>query len=77
MHGSLTLPAVHPVAAVQSEDSLWTRDVEHNGMLATCADLGQGFVPFSPLGAANVDDGASITVQGARLPEQVLKLTDG
>jgi len=43
--------AVHPVAAVQSEYSLWTRDVEHNGVLAACEELGIGFVPFSPLGA--------------------------
>jgi len=43
--------AVHPVAAVQSEYSLWTRDVEHNGVLGTCEELGIGFVPFSPLGA--------------------------
>src|SRR5438034_2795635 len=43
--------AVHPVAAVQSEYSLWTRDVEHNGVLAVCEELGIGFVPFSPLGA--------------------------
>jgi aryl-alcohol dehydrogenase-like predicted oxidoreductase len=39
------------LAAVQSEYSLWTRDVEHNGVLATCEELGIGFVPFSPLGA--------------------------
>jgi aryl-alcohol dehydrogenase-like predicted oxidoreductase len=43
--------AVHPVAAVQSEYSLWTRDVERNGVLATCEELGIGFVPFTPLGA--------------------------
>lgn len=43
--------AVHPVAAVQSEYSLWTRDPE-NKLLATCAELGVGFVPFSPLGRA-------------------------
>jgi len=43
--------AVQPVAAVQSEYSLWTRDVEHNGVLAACEELGIGFVPFSPLGA--------------------------
>lgn len=43
--------AVHPVAAVQSEYSLWTRDVEDNGVLAACRDLGIGFVPWSPLGA--------------------------
>jgi aryl-alcohol dehydrogenase-like predicted oxidoreductase len=43
--------AVQPLAAVQSEYSLWTRDVEHNGVLETCQELGIGFVPFSPLGA--------------------------
>ena len=43
--------AVYPVTAVQSEYSLWTRDVEHNGVLATCEELGVGFVPWSPLGA--------------------------
>jgi len=43
--------AVLPVAALQSEYSLWSRDVEHNGLLAACEDLGVGFVPFSPLGA--------------------------
>jgi aryl-alcohol dehydrogenase-like predicted oxidoreductase len=43
--------AVWPVTAVQSEYSLWTRDVEQNGVLATCEELGIGFVPFSPLGA--------------------------
>ena len=41
--------AVHPIAAVQSEYSLWTRDPE-NGVLDTCRELGIGFVPFSPLG---------------------------
>jgi aryl-alcohol dehydrogenase-like predicted oxidoreductase len=43
--------AVQSVTAVQSEYSLWTRDVEENGVLATCERLGIGFVPFSPLGA--------------------------
>jgi aryl-alcohol dehydrogenase-like predicted oxidoreductase len=43
--------AVLPVTAVQSEYSLWTRDVEQNGVLAACQELGIGFVPFSPLGA--------------------------
>ena len=43
--------AVQPVTAVQSEYSLWTRDVENNGVLAACEELGIGFVPFSPLGA--------------------------
>ena len=43
--------AVQPLVAVQSEYSLWTRDPEHNGVLATCEELGIGFVAFSPLGA--------------------------
>jgi aryl-alcohol dehydrogenase-like predicted oxidoreductase len=43
--------AVQPVAALQSEYSLWTRYVEENGILAVCEELGIGFVPFSPLGA--------------------------
>jgi aryl-alcohol dehydrogenase-like predicted oxidoreductase len=43
--------SVHPVTAVQSEYSLWTRDVEHNGVLGVCEELGIGFVPWSPLGA--------------------------
>ena len=42
--------AVHPIAALQSEYSLWTRDVETNGVLETCRDLGIGLVPYSPLG---------------------------
>lgn len=41
--------SVHPVTAVQSEYSLWTRDPESQ-VLPTCAALGIGFVPFSPLG---------------------------
>jgi aryl-alcohol dehydrogenase-like predicted oxidoreductase len=43
--------AVQPIAAVQSEYSIWTRDPERNGVLAACEELGIGFVPFSPLGA--------------------------
>jgi len=42
--------AVHPITALQSEYSLWTRDVEDNDVLATCRELGIGFVPYSPLG---------------------------
>ncbi|MFI6374426.1 aldo/keto reductase [Streptomyces sp. NPDC050546] len=41
--------SVHPVTAVQSEYSLWTRDPEPE-VLPTCVELGIGFVPFSPLG---------------------------
>lgn len=39
----------HPITALQSEYSLWTRDPEQ-GVLATCRKLGIGFVPYSPLG---------------------------
>ena len=42
--------AVHPLAAVQSEFSLFARDVLHNGEKATMDELGIGFVAFSPLG---------------------------
>ncbi|WP_045728669.1 aldo/keto reductase [Xanthomonas sp. GPE 39] len=42
--------AVHPITAVQSEYSLWSRDPEHDGVLDTVRELGIGFVPYSPLG---------------------------
>ncbi len=41
--------AVHPITAVQTEYSLWTRDPEPE-VLPTCRELGIGFVPYSPLG---------------------------
>ncbi|MDF2690775.1 MAG: aldo/keto reductase [Gammaproteobacteria bacterium] len=41
---------VHPVAAVQTEYSLWRREPEVDGVLATCRKLGIAFVPYSPLG---------------------------
>nr|WP_273545227.1 aldo/keto reductase [Pseudomonas savastanoi] len=41
---------VHPLAAVQSEYSLWSRDPEHDNVLATCRRLGIAFVAYSPLG---------------------------
>jgi len=41
--------AVHPIAALQSEYSLWTRDPE-DGVLTACRRLGVGFVAYSPLG---------------------------
>lgn len=41
--------AVHPITALQTEYSLWTRDVEEE-ILPTCRELGIGFVPYSPLG---------------------------
>ena len=54
--------AVHPIAAVQSEYSLWTREPERE-VLATCAELGTTFVAYSPLGRA--------FLTGAVHPEQL------
>jgi aryl-alcohol dehydrogenase-like predicted oxidoreductase len=42
--------AVHPISALQTEYSLWTRDPEQQGQVAACARLGIAFVPYSPLG---------------------------
>lgn len=51
--------AVHPIAAVQSEFSLWSREPE-DGMLATCAELGTAFVAYSPLGRAFLTGALSV-----------------
>ena len=56
--------AVHPIAAVQSEYSLWAREPETD-MLATCAELGTTFVAYSPLGRAFLTG----AVSGANLAE--------
>jgi aryl-alcohol dehydrogenase-like predicted oxidoreductase len=42
--------SVHPIAALQNEWSLWSRDLEENGQLATARDLGVSIVAYSPLG---------------------------
>ena len=42
--------AVHPVTAIQTEYSFMERDVEKNGVLQTCEELGIGFVPWGPIG---------------------------
>ncbi|WP_322756250.1 aldo/keto reductase [Frankia sp. Cas3] len=42
--------AIHPVASVQSEASLWSRDIQDNGVLAHTAAHGIALLPFSPLG---------------------------
>ena len=42
--------AVHPITALQTEYSLWTRDPEDDGCSPTCRELGIGFVAYSPLG---------------------------
>lgn len=61
--------AVHPVTAVQSEYSLWTRDPEPE-VLPTLAELGIGFVPFSPLGkgflTGTVDSSTAFTAGDIR-----------
>jgi len=41
---------VHPITAIQTEYSLWTRTVENNAVLETCKSLNIGFVAYSPLG---------------------------
>jgi aryl-alcohol dehydrogenase-like predicted oxidoreductase len=62
--------AVHPVTAVQSEYSIWSRDPEQE-MLATCRELGIGFVAYSPLGrgflAANFARASDLPKGDARL----------
>ncbi len=56
--------AVHPVTAVQSEYSLWTRDPEP-AVLPACAELGIGFVPFSPLGKGFLTGNVSASTEFA------------
>ncbi|MDQ7803787.1 aldo/keto reductase [Amycolatopsis sp. A133] len=61
--------AVHPVTALQSEWSLWTRGIEGE-ILETCRELGIGIVPFSPLGRGFLT-GAVTSVQD--LPEDDMR----
>lgn len=60
---------IHPICAVQTEYSLWTRDVEQE-ILPTCRELGIGFVPYSPLGrgflTGNIYPTSSFTQDDAR-----------
>jgi len=63
--------AVHPITAVQSEYSLWTRDPERH-VLPACRELGVGFVPFSPLGRAMLTGRLS---DGDALPDSDLRAT--
>ncbi|MFJ6746594.1 MULTISPECIES: aldo/keto reductase [unclassified Streptomyces] len=63
--------AVHPIAALQSEWSLWTRDLEHE-IAPVCRELGIGLVPFSPLGRGFLT-GRYTSVKG--LPESDLRRT--
>jgi aryl-alcohol dehydrogenase-like predicted oxidoreductase len=54
--------AVHPVTALQTEYSLWSRDPETE-ILATCRELGIGFVPYSPIGRGFLAGGRVTTPQ--------------
>ncbi len=63
--------AVHPIAAVQSEYSLWSRDVEAE-VLPTVRELGIGFVPYSPLGRGFLTG----TVSPDALPESDFRRTN-
>jgi len=51
---------VHPITALQTEWSLWTRDVESDGVLATVRELGIGFVAYSPLGRGFLSGAISV-----------------
>lgn len=57
--------AVHPIAALQSEYSLWTREVETD-QLATCRRLGIGFVAYSPIGRGFLTNNAAAIGDGER-----------
>ena len=64
--------AVHPIAALQSEYSLWERDVEDE-ILPACRELGIGFVPYSPLGRGFL---TGQIASRADLPEGDYRLND-
>jgi aryl-alcohol dehydrogenase-like predicted oxidoreductase len=57
--------ATHPIAALQTEYSLWTRDPE-DGLLETCAALGIGFVAYAPLGRGFLTGTVSAETLGAK-----------
>jgi aryl-alcohol dehydrogenase-like predicted oxidoreductase len=57
--------AVHPITAVQSEYSLWTRDVEHDA-IGAMRELGVGFVPYSPLGRGFLTATVDVSTLDAR-----------
>jgi aryl-alcohol dehydrogenase-like predicted oxidoreductase len=74
--------AVQPVAALQSEYSIWWTEIEENNVLATCEELGIGLVPYSPLGrgylTGKVDenttfDSSDIRSHNPRFTEQAIK----
>ncbi|HMM75310.1 MAG TPA: aldo/keto reductase [Gammaproteobacteria bacterium] len=63
----------HPVAALQSEYSLWSREPEDGGHLAACRELGIGFVPYSPLGRGFLS--GAIKSLGDLAPDDFRRLT--
>src|SRR3954466_11783820 len=65
--------AVQPVTAVQTEYSLWTRDPEDDGVFATCAELGIGFVAYSPIGRGSL---SGPTSPPAGLAGEIRRLED-
>ncbi len=62
---------VHPIAALQTEYSLWTRDPEHE-ILATCRELGIGFVAYSPLGRGFL--AGALTSSGELAPDDYRRM---
>ncbi len=78
--------AVQPVSALQSEYSIWWREIEENSVLATCEELGIGLVPFSPLGrgylTGKVDenttfDKTDIRSRNPRFTQEAIKANRG
>lgn len=58
--------AVHPITAVQSEYSLWTRDPETEGVVEVMRELGIGLVPYSPLGRGFLTGAVDVTALDAK-----------
>jgi len=78
--------AVQPVAALQSEYSIWWRAIEENSVLSTCEELGIGLVPYSPLGrgylTGKVDentifDKSDIRARNPRFAPEAMKANHG
>ncbi|WP_018150954.1 aldo/keto reductase [Leeia oryzae] len=64
--------AIHPIAAVQTEYSVWTRNAEIS-VLATCQEIGAAFVAFSPLGRGYLANGLSSVAHLAALPDNDIR----